>query len=201
MLQASIRIVISSRKQFFHFTLDNSCIKTLFLIGARELVLDAGVSGRVHVELGDGLMPLINKNRKCDTVVIAGMGTNRILQILTNDNTTDLYGDFEKRVTHSNPLQHSYSTLSTPLPVYYDYTRPRSCDFSNLNQIGISRIITQPWPPNILPMHALHSALLDNGWYMDDQKIDRAGNLHYITTCFLRQQQVVLFYSGDFVCG
>ena len=164
-------------------------------------MLDAGVSGRVHVELGDGLMPLINKNRKCDTVVIAGMGTNRILQILTNDNTTDLYGSIQKRITPSNLLQPICSSLSTPPPVYYDYTRPRSCDFSYLNQIGISRIITQPWPPNILPMHALHSALLDNGWYMEDQKIDRAGNLHYITTCFLRQQKVFLFWFRAFVCG
>lgn len=128
-------------------------------------------------------MPLISKNKKCDTVVIAGMGTNRILQILTNDNSTDLYGDIQKQLT--SPNSHP-----TPPPVYYDYIRPRKCDFSFLNLLGVSRIITQPWPPNILPMHALHSALLDNGWFIDDQKIDRAGNLHYVTTCFLRQQQV-----------
>jgi tRNA (adenine(22)-N(1))-methyltransferase len=153
------------------------------------LVANSSASRSVSVIVGNGLTPLLSNNRKCDAIVTAGMGTNRLLQILSNSPSKDLYGEIEEQFGRTD---------SDSNPVYYDYIRPRVLDLSHLDLLGVKRIITQPWPPNILPVHALHSALLDNGWQFEDQGIDVTSN-HHLTTCFTRSPQVlhstVLYYT------
>ena len=126
--------------------------------------------------IGDGLKPLLQSNAKCDTIVVAGMGTSSVMQIIANDPSIELYGDLKKHITVDSDSS------------YYDFERPRTLDLSHLEVLGINRIITQPWPPNILPLHALHSNLLDNGWQFDSQGIDATCTSH-VTTCFTRKKQ------------
>jgi Methyltransferase domain len=159
--------------------------------GARELVANSSASRSVSVIVGNGLTPLLSNNWKCDAIVTAGMGTNRLLQILCNGPTTELYGEIEELFGRID---------SDSNPVYYDYVRPRVLDLSHLDLLGVKRIITQPWPPNILPVHALHSALLDNGWQFEDQGIDVTSN-HHLTTCFTRSQQVLHYIVISIVCS
>ena len=144
------------------------------MIGARQLVEDSGVES-VTLIIGDGLKPLLQNNAKCDTVVVAGMGTSSIMQIIANIPSIELYGDLKRTIVDSNSS-------------YYTFERPRTLDFSHLDMLGINRIITQPWPPNILPLHALHSNLLDNGWQFESQGIDVTCTSH-VTTCFTRKKQ------------
>ena len=144
------------------------------MIGARQLVEDSGVES-VTLIIGDGLKPLLQNNAKCDTVVVAGMGTSSIMQIIANIPSIELYGDLKRTIVDSNSS-------------YYTFERPRILDFSHLDVLGINRIITQPWPPNILPLHALHSNLLDNGWQFESQGIDVTCTSH-VTTCFTRKKQ------------
>ena len=147
------------------------------MIGARQLVEDSGVES-VTLIIGDGLKPLLQNNAKCDTVVVAGMGTSSIMQIISNIPSIELYGDLKRTIVDSNSS-------------YYTFERPRILDFSHLDLLGINRIITQPWPPNILPLHALHSNLLDNGWQFENQGIDVTCTSH-VTTCFTRKKQFQL---------
>jgi tRNA (adenine(22)-N(1))-methyltransferase len=138
--------------------------------------------------IGDGLKPLLQNNMKCDTIVVAGMGTSSVMQIIANNPSIELYGEL-KHLNGVDSLDFDSS--------YYTFERPRRLDFSHLEILGINRIITQPWPPNILPLHALHSNLLDNGWQYEDQGIDATCTSH-ITTCFTRKQQQSLsmrYYS------
>lgn len=129
--------------------------------------------------IGDGLKPLLQNNVKCDTIVVAGMGTSSVMQIIANNPSIELYGEL-KHLSGVDALDFDSS--------YYTFERPRTLDFSHLEVLGINRIITQPWPPNILPLHALHSNLLDNGWQYEDQGIDATCTSH-VTTCFTRKQQ------------
>lgn len=149
-------------------------------IGARELVYNSCHTDTVEVLIGDGLSPLLLNDWKCDTIVVAGIGANRTIRILGNNPNVELYGDIQKKIIDSN---------ESAKPVYYNYARPRIVNLSHLDSLGINRIIVQPWPPNILPVHAMHTMLLDNGWQFGDQGVDVTSN-HHLTTCFIRSQEV-----------
>lgn len=150
------------------------CPLDSYMIGARQLVEDSGVES-VTLIIGDGLKPLLQNNAKCDTVVVAGMGTSSIMQIISNIPSIELYGELKRTTVDSDSS-------------YYTFERPRILDFTHLDVLGINRIITQPWPPNILPLHALHSNLLDNGWQFESQGIDVTCTSH-VTTCFTRKKE------------
>jgi Methyltransferase domain len=106
--------------------------------GVSKLVnlLDSDKRNKIEVLVGDGVTALLEVKdiRNVDTLVMAGMGSISILQILVRDNKMTL-----------------------------DCT-PRLRNLSHLSSLGISQIILQIWPPNLLPMLKLTRFLMDNSW-------------------------------------
>jgi hypothetical protein len=148
----------------------------LALEGARSLVLSMNLANRISIGLGHGIQPLLSAKKSnvayadnCDTVVTAGMGPSTVLQILVNDAMIDMY-DFDEQRT--------------------GFRRPRTLNLSSLREIGARRVVFQPWPPNFVSLHTLHSAMLDNGWQFENQGVDKEAGAFYITSSLVWPENV-----------
>ena len=112
---------------------------------------------QLSVHIGSGLYPIIKSNiRNVDTIVMAGMGTTSILQILSQDVSAVLTSD----CAAGSPLSSSGSNL----------------DLSATKQLGISQIVFQPSPPSLTLTLKLARILYHHGWYCNGTNICRSSN-------------------------
>jgi len=129
------------------------------LRGARELLANEPVAkNRVEFHEGNGLNPLLSLEPlpSLQACILAGMGPSTVAKILFNDDETSLY----KRKDPKN-------------------------SGASLDKLDVQRLIIQPWPPNIMSLHALH-ILLHPNWITGQQWIDRVGRYEYVTSVFHR---------------
>lgn len=132
-------------------------ISPLSAKGAESLFGKLGLSEAISLDVGFGLRPLL-KYASVHTTVLSGMGTAAVLQILCDDESA----------------------------TFRDEGAGCGFDFSVLRQLGVHRVVLQPWPPNIVSLHYLHKAMLTNGWSYDEQRIKKFGRYHHLTTSFVR---------------
>lgn len=129
--------------------------------GAQTLFRKTNLQSKITLDIGFGIQPLIDKQRQVDCLVLAGMGALGAYGILCND-ATALFPADDESVTSSN-----YSLQA-------------------LDQLGVQQIILQPWPPHIIPLHFLNRVLLSNGWSYHDQRVNKYGRYHHVTTSFIK---------------
>ena len=123
---------------------------------ARSYLTSHCLNNRIQMYNGDGLAPLLDSRLTCDTLILAGMGSSTVGNIIRS------------------------STSSTS-----DYSDISSGTLQALIDIKVKQLVMQPWPINILPMLTLLQLLLSHGWSIDKQGIDEVGEYMYITTSLL----------------
>lgn len=139
---------------------------------ANRLFAKLGIEGRLSLEVGFGLRPLLSRGLRVDSVVLSGMGAQAALQILTDD-----------------PSARFDDTDDVSCWRDVDYGR---FNLQALDALGVRQLLLQPWPPNILPVHYLTKLLLLNGWRHHAQRITasegrRNGNeYHHLVSSFVR---------------
>lgn len=160
--------------------------------------LPLALRSKVHLLVGDGIHPLLDSEdvHRVDTIILSGMGVRSVFEILS---TTSSVRDGLADDSHNddgevdpNPFNGKNRRRRT------DYWKDMgSINNTVLDQLGVTTIITQPWPPNFLPLQSLYSCMLrDGAWEFDNQGIDMVNGYHQITTSF-RRSDGVWGGSGD----
>jgi len=99
---------------------------------------------------------------------MAGMGSRSCLEILSMNPKADLYNAYR-------PQDGLEAPSLTQL----------------VDKLDVQRIIVQPSPSYLTQQQALWSILLGHGWQYEDQRIDKYGKYHYITSSFVRDMSTM----------
>jgi len=136
--------------------------------------------------IGDGLRPLLSFSEPppaVHTLVLAGMGTNTVLQILRNQ----VYHENKNENDNENEHKHENRKFKSSTALFDFSNEATRFEWqSSLDTLQVQRIIVQPWPPNILPLHALYNQIQTGDFRIQDQNIDYFNGYHHITTSFTR---------------
>ena len=123
------------------------------------------LDSEVTIMNGFGVEPLVLQAIECDTLIILGMGIGSMVDVFVSpNNLSGQNSDQREKLDVCNFVGADLSYLKTDL--------------------GIKRVILQPWPPNIIANHMLHKTLLLNNWRYREQSVTSANGCHYITTVF-----------------
>jgi hypothetical protein len=104
--------------------------------------------------LGDGLHTMMEKNMKCDTVIMAGVGLETIMDVVSMN-------AFSPLLSESREFK-SVKFLIERLPI-----EPKG-----LQMVGAYQLIVQPSPPNLLALLSFYKFMIGHGWRVHDQVID-----------------------------
>lgn len=131
--------------------------------GVITLIKELEITDKVIVKIGFGLNPLIEmETKQVDSIVIAGVGTNTIENILSNN---------QSDVTNFRIWNNTRNIASTA------YT-----GFSAVDSLQVGNIILQPSHPYLSSSLMLFRSMSTKGWILDEQRIDPAGNFYRITS-------------------
>jgi hypothetical protein len=107
------------------------------------------------------------ETKQVDSIVIAGVGTNTIENILSNN---------QSDVTNFRVWNSTRNIASTAFTGY-----------SAVDSLQVGNIILQPSHPYLSSSLMLFRSMSMKGWILDEQRIDPAGNFYRITSRLTRR--------------
>ena len=132
--------------------------------GVITLIKEMDITDKVIVKIGFGLNPLIEmETKRVDSIVIAGVGTNTIENILSNN---------QSNVTNFRVWDDS--TINIAPTAFTGY--------SAVDSLQVGNIILQPSHPYLSSSLMLFRSMSTKGWVLDEQRIDPTGNFYRITS-------------------
>jgi hypothetical protein len=176
---------------------------------ASDVSVDAAKGALAHFEslpqdlkskctllVGDGISPLLDSEevKKVDTIILSGMGVRSVFEILSMASSIPGPDDDSlKENLHPNPQNGKNRRRKV------DYWRDMgSINNDLLESLGVTAVITQPWPPNFLPLQNFYSCMLRDGvWEFGSQGIDFVNGYHQITSSFRRSDGIWTGANGD----
>ena len=178
------------------------------MVYASDVSVDAAKGALAHFEslplelrskctllVGDGINPLLDSDevKTVDTIILSGMGVRSVFEILSMTSSTIGRAEQDGVRIHPNPQNGKNRRRKV------DYWKDMGKINNNLlESLGVTAIITQPWPPNFLPLQSFYSCMLRDGvWEFGDQGIDFVNGYHQITATFCRSDGVLGRSSGD----